>query len=200
MDCGFSNDKGWFRYRSCAIIIEDGAVLMAKNKKDPYYYSVGGAVKLGETSEQAVIREVFEETGEIYEIDRLVYVNENFFTGTQDNIGLPCHEIAFYYLMKPRGIKLFNNNQNMYDVDEDMYWLKIDEYYNQNAFPTFFSKELNNISDCIKHIITVEDRKVKNWLGFLLGLGDKMKITGPEGVVQSLREFMRTIDNVYEQE
>ncbi|MDF2882115.1 MAG: hydrolase, nudix family [Clostridiaceae bacterium] len=62
MDCGFKNDEGWFRYRAAAIIIEDGCVLMASNNLTPYYYSVGGGVQLHEMVEDAVKREVFEET------------------------------------------------------------------------------------------------------------------------------------------
>lgn len=40
-DCGFENEHGWFRYRACAIIVEDNKVLMAKNDCNSYYYSVG---------------------------------------------------------------------------------------------------------------------------------------------------------------
>ena len=66
MDCGFQNGNGWFRYRAAAIIIEDGHVLFVKNQVDPYYYSVGGGVHLGEKAEDAVKREVLEETGVVY--------------------------------------------------------------------------------------------------------------------------------------
>ncbi len=80
MDCGFTNGDRWFRYRAAAIIIEDGEVLFAKNELESYYYSVGGGVHLGEKAEDAVIREVFEETGVLYEIDRLAFIHENFFS------------------------------------------------------------------------------------------------------------------------
>ena len=62
-NCGFINDKKAFRYRAAAIIVEEGCVLFARNDEDDYFYSVGGAVHMGETSEEAVKREVFEETG-----------------------------------------------------------------------------------------------------------------------------------------
>ena len=60
-NCGFTEDNRWFRYRAAAIIVEDGCVLFAGNEKDDYYYSIGGAVHMGETAEDAVKREVFEE-------------------------------------------------------------------------------------------------------------------------------------------
>lgn len=62
LDCGFTKENKWFRYRAAAIIVEDGYALFAGNEKDDYFYSIGGGVHVGETSEDAVIREVFEET------------------------------------------------------------------------------------------------------------------------------------------
>ena len=38
-------------------------VLFAGNELEDYYYSIGGGVHMGETAEDAVKREVFEETG-----------------------------------------------------------------------------------------------------------------------------------------
>ena len=57
MDCCFVDGNKRFRYRACAIIIEDNEVLFAKNALDDYYYSIGGAVEVGETLEDAVKRE-----------------------------------------------------------------------------------------------------------------------------------------------
>lgn len=80
--------------------------MFAGNEVDDYYYSIGGGVHLGETSEEAVKREVFEETGVSYEIDHLAVIHENFFIGSSDLEGVDCHEIAFYYMMKPRAIRI----------------------------------------------------------------------------------------------
>ena len=86
------------------------AVLMSRNDIDDYYYSIGGGVHLGETSEQAVIREVFEETGVYYEVDHLAFVNECFFEGKGSFQGKECHGIEFYYLMKPRRTQELGSN------------------------------------------------------------------------------------------
>ena len=53
-DCGFKKGDKWFRYRSGAIIVEDDCVLFAGNEVDDYYYSIGGGVHMGESSEQAI--------------------------------------------------------------------------------------------------------------------------------------------------
>lgn len=65
-DCGFTKEHNWFRYRAAAIIVENGCVLLAGNSKVDYLYSVGGGVHMGETAQEAVVREVFEETGVHY--------------------------------------------------------------------------------------------------------------------------------------
>ena len=82
-NCFFTNDGKWFRYRAAAIIVEEGCILFAKNEIDDYFYSIGGAVHMGETAEGAVKREVFEETGVEYDVDHLAIIHENFLTITE---------------------------------------------------------------------------------------------------------------------
>ena len=103
-DCCFQSENKRFRYRAAAIIVENGCVLFAGNEINNYYYSIGGGVHIGETAEEAVQREVFEETGVHYEIEHLAIIHENFFVeSTGKYKGLDSHEIAFYFLMKSRG-------------------------------------------------------------------------------------------------
>jgi ADP-ribose pyrophosphatase YjhB (NUDIX family) len=156
MDCGFKNENGWFRYRAAAIIIEDEYVLFARNELDPYYYSVGGGVHLGEKAEDAVKREVLEETGIDYEVDRLAFIHENFFKGTGTLDGLKCHEITLYFLMKSRGSKELNSNSYSQGVCEHMHWLPIDKLKEYTAYPSFFADKLLNMKDTPEHIVTCE--------------------------------------------
>ena len=51
-----TDDDRRFRLRAAAIIIENGEVLFATNTAEKYYYSIGGAIELGETAEHAVCR------------------------------------------------------------------------------------------------------------------------------------------------
>lgn len=160
IDCGFTNGSGWFRYRAGAVIIENGCVLMVKNDRDDYYYSVGGGVHLGEKAEDAVRREVFEETGVSYEVDRLVFIHENFFhgSGCASLKNLHCHEIAFYFLMKPRGTQELTGSVS-YTADgakENLHWIPVKEFGRYHAFPAFFRDELKELPDGVKHIVTCE--------------------------------------------
>lgn len=156
MDCGFQNGDRWFRYRAAAIIIEDGYVLFAKNELDSYYYSIGGGVHLGEKAEDAVKREVLEETGVSYDIDRLAFIHENFFEGSSTLAGLKCHEITFYFLMKSRGTRELYSNSYTQGVREYMHWLPINKLREYVAYPSFFADKLFNLKDTVEHIVTCE--------------------------------------------
>lgn len=156
IDCGIRKQNKQFRYRAAAIIIENECILFASNQNDDYLYSVGGAVHMGETAHDAVLREVFEETGVHYEIDHLAVIHENFFNENNGTLkGLDYHEISFYYLMKPRGTQeLHDNSYSSFGVKEKMRWIPIKNLEKYKAFPSFL-KEYLSVEHCgIKHIIT----------------------------------------------
>lgn len=155
-DCGFSTDNDWFRYRAAAIIIENDCVLLASNDVSAYFYSVGEGVHIGEKAEDAIIREVFEETGIIYEVDRLAIIHENFFYGNGITEGKLCHEIALYFVMKPKGTQNLNSSSFCAEGREYMNWVPIEELNNHVIYPTFFKKLLTDLPKNITHIVTKE--------------------------------------------
>lgn len=156
-DCGFTRGDRWFRYRAAAIIVEEGCVLFAGNDRDNYLYSVGGGVHVGETAEEAVVREVLEETGVRYEVDKLAFIHENFFPGNGPTENLQCHELAFYFLMKPRGTRELQCSSVTSDgVREHMHWIPIEDLGKYKAFPTFLPEKLGNFQAGIEHIVARE--------------------------------------------
>ena len=163
-DCCFSRDKFWFRYRVGAIIIEEESVLMAKNDADDYYYSIGGGVHMCETSEEAVVREVREETGLDYEIDRMAFVNESLFHGDGSLQDRECHVIEFYYLMKSKGKKYVESNvlngTAFGGIPEHLHWIPIADLSTVKEFPVFYKEKLLKMRETIEHIVS-DERDIK---------------------------------------
>lgn len=149
IDCGFDTDGRWFRVRAGAVILDAGRVLMARNTRDGYLYSVGGGVHHGETTAEAAHREVLEETGVDMEIDRLLFVHENFFTDSSSPAiaERDCHELTFYYLMRYRpGMPLRSGSRTNDGLDEWLEWVPLDTYGRETlAYPTFFATELREL-------------------------------------------------------
>ena len=162
-DCGFQKENNWFRYRAAAIIVEDGCVLFAGNANEDYLYSIGGGVHMNEKAEDAVRREVFEETGVHYEVERLAVIHENFFDGHGGSLdGFHCHEVAMYYLMKPRGTQKLHSDSYTYGgVKEEMHWIPIENLDKYKEFPTFLKDYLSGSQEGILHIVT-DERKSDN--------------------------------------
>lgn len=154
-DLTFKTNRGKFNYRVGAIIIRNNKLLMVKNDSEPYYYSVGGRVKLNETSEEAVVRETFEETGMKLEIDRLAFIHENFFNEEITNESY--HEIAFFYLMKvPTDMNFICKSVGEQGAKEHLHWLPIEDLGSYHLYPEFFKTKLSKGINGIEHIISKE--------------------------------------------
>ena len=151
-DLTFKTTNGRFNYRVGAIIIRDGWILMVRNNSSPCYYSVGGRIRYGETSEEAIVREVFEETGCQLEIERLGFVHENFFT--EQITKEIFHELALYYYMKiPDNFSPRCSSTTENGLIESLVWLEIDRLDNLEAYPTFFKERLKSPYSELAHII-----------------------------------------------
>lgn len=81
------------RNRSCAIITSGEWILLLKHqapsRKEPIWLPPGGGIEFGETMEQAVVREVKEETGLFIKPVRLLWIHEF--------IEPPLHAIEYYF-------------------------------------------------------------------------------------------------------
>ena len=143
--------------RVAGIIIKDNRVLMVKNLRSDYIYSLGGRLKFGEDARSGVEREVFEETGVHLEVDRLGFIHENFFIGsTPSKMNQQVYEITFYFYMKvPRDFHIEPDTATADSDGETLVWL--DWHSDERYYPQFFRNELDNPSYEIKHIVT-DDR------------------------------------------
>ena len=157
-DCTVAIDNGYINIRVGAIIMKGEKFLMVGNQKDDYLYSVGGRIQFGESAEEAVVREVFEETGVKLEVDRLGFVHENFFYGDygkkEDKL---IYEISYFFFMKtPDDFEPVCDSFTDDASKERLVW--VDEKSDITYYPTFFREELKHHSNTVKHIVT-DNRK-----------------------------------------
>ena len=149
-------DEGLLNIRVGGIIMRDGRLLMVGNDRSDYLYSVGGRIKFGETAEEAIVREILEETGVKMEIDRLGFVHENYFYGDAPaNLGKPIYEISFFFYMKvPQDFAPVSESFTEDQSKEYLKWVSLDE--DIHMYPTFFRSELQNPENTVKHFVTDE--------------------------------------------
>jgi ADP-ribose pyrophosphatase YjhB (NUDIX family) len=79
------------------VIVQEGKVLMDRthhDDRDRFYWLPGGGVEPGETSAQALARELMEEAALDIEVGRVLYVSENIYTESGDH----RHEVILYRL------------------------------------------------------------------------------------------------------
>ena len=156
-DINIPCEDGRVNIRVGAIIMKNDKILMVGNVARPeYLYSVGGRIKFGETSEEAVVREVLEETGYKLEIDRLGFVHENYFYGdAETNYGQLIYEISYYFYMKvPDDFEPLANSFTDDGQDEFLKWISLDDSI--KYYPEFFIDELKHPDSNVKYFLNDE--------------------------------------------
>lgn len=141
----FGNEK--FNYRVCAMIISEGKILAMHDDRSPYYYLPGGRVSLGETAEDAVVREVKEELGITARIVRPLWLNQAFFT--EDVTKQRFHELCIYFLMDLEDTDLLNRGE-LFTTKEGrrthcFEWLAFERLEGEYFYPTFLKKDIFNL-------------------------------------------------------
>ena len=112
-DSQFSNR---LRVRCCAIIVQDNSILLTKinapTRPDPIWMPPGGGVELGETLENALYREIEEETGLQIEKKQLLWIHEF--------IEEPYHAIEFYFRCEITDGELKTGSDPELELDQQM--------------------------------------------------------------------------------
>ncbi len=148
--------EGLVNVRVGALIIRDGKLLMVGNDVSDYLYSVGGRIKMGETAEEAVVREVREETGTELKIDRLAFVHENYFYGDAPPVeGKLIYEVSFYFRMEaPADFQPAEQSFAESGGREYLRWVEPDTP--QTIYPDFFRTEALHPAPGVKHYVNDE--------------------------------------------
>ncbi|PAF30866.1 NUDIX hydrolase [Paenibacillus sp. 7516] len=151
----YERNNNNFNFRVAGIVMDAGRVLLHKAGQDDFWNLPGGRVEMNEATEAAIVREMMEELGIHVEVQRLAFVNEDFF----DYNGQMFHEIGFYYVIAlPEAHKLYSQIEfkGLEDNGKLTFrWFSLDELEHMEVYPVFLKKELHNLRDVksIQHFI-----------------------------------------------
>lgn len=149
MDISFRFENRKFNYRVCAVMISDGRILAMHDERSPYYYLPGGRVAMGETAEDAVIRELWEELGIAAKIIRPLWLNQGFFT--EDVDGLRYHELCLYYLMDFTDTDLLARGECFTSKEggrtHTFEWLAFERLKDEYFYPLFLKEDIYRLPD-----------------------------------------------------
>ena len=127
-----------FKYRVSAIFIRDNKLLVNKYDENSYCLP-GGYVEIGETSMEAMLRELKEELNLDFDIINFAGVMENFFTNLK---GQKTHGLDFYYYVKLKNdndFQLIDYNRIEIDkgniVQHQFSWIELDKLMSPKILP-----------------------------------------------------------------
>lgn len=150
MDISFKIDNEKYNYRACAIILNNDTILVMHDERSPYAYLPGGRVKMGETAEHAVVREVQEELGITSKIIRPLWLNQAFFKEAVDH--LHYHELCIYFLMDISESGLLAKGER-FTLTKGKHvhtfeWLAFEKLKDAYFYPLFLKEDIFHLPEC----------------------------------------------------
>jgi ADP-ribose pyrophosphatase YjhB (NUDIX family) len=119
-----SVDKFFFRPSVYALIVDGDEIVAMKNKGNGKFWFPGGGVELGERIEEALKREVKEETGLNIKVGKMVFYKENFFY--YQPLDEAYHAFLFFFVCKVVGNKKLISDKEVDDLESKKpRWRKI---------------------------------------------------------------------------
>jgi ADP-ribose pyrophosphatase YjhB (NUDIX family) len=160
----FTAGQARFTYRVGAIIIRGDHVLLMRNLVEEYWFVPGGRAEIGESAATALAREIAEELGVPARVERLIWINENFFS-----IGETYHhELALYFSVAIPA-EVHSDLSTTFYIDEadgsrfEVAWHRRDALKEVHLVPGFLTEALTKIPSGIQHVVHVDD-SARDWI------------------------------------
>lgn len=137
--------------RTAGVLVRNGKILVQRERDGQEYALPGGHVAVGESTEDALRREFFEETGAQVCCRRLLWTEECVFTLN----GKKRHSITFYYLIALcEGNDIADNEAWIAHKDNEKVlvgWLPVDRLDDVVIYPAFIRQEIGRLNGEIRH-------------------------------------------------
>ncbi|TCS96422.1 NUDIX hydrolase [Hazenella coriacea] len=151
-----------FNFRVAGVIIHEDHICLHRGLKDEFWSLPGGRVEWNEDTRDAIIREMKEELTIEVEIQRLLWVVEDFFKVNDELL----HELGFYYLLDPSKsifkIEETFDKKSFVSLDERgvafLYqWFPLEDLEKTDLYPYFLRESLNQLPTRIQQKIAYSD-------------------------------------------
>lgn len=156
MDISFKTARGRFNYRVCAVILRKDRLLTMQDALSPYAYLPGGRVKLHETAEEALIRELQEELHIEAHIVRPLWFCQSFFTDAAN--GERFHELCLYYLAEDSENVLPHDSFSIPDNGREhaFAWIPLPDLQAYNLVPAFIKDRIWKLPEKAEFITDIQ--------------------------------------------
>ena len=150
-----------FKFPVSGLIIKNNKLLLVDMDDNGFLCLPGGYVELGETTEEAVRRELKEEIQKDVKIEKYLGVVENYFINKYSK---KMHEISFYYLMDFVSNDIDDNDFTLVENDKgrtiklDFKWIDINDLNDFDVRPALLKNIINNKLE-FNHLIFNELKK-----------------------------------------
>ena len=150
----FATDESICDLRTVAVLVKDKKILVQRDQNGNEYALPGGHVKIGETLEDGLIREIMEEMDVQIKCKRLLWSEECFWEWN----GKKAHNIAFYFLtelcdeLAIPDYGAFVSQKDQGDVV--IGWMPIDRIKEITIYPAFLKDEIDHIDGPIRHFVS----------------------------------------------
>lgn len=150
----FTTDEYICDLRTVAVLVQDKKILVQRDRNGNEYALPGGHVKIGETLEDGLIREIMEETGARIKCGRLLWSEECFWEWN----GKQVHNIAFYYQIEVCDeLGISQNGEFVSQKDNRdvvIGWMPIEDIQNVTIYPEFLKEEIYHLDGPTKHFVS----------------------------------------------
>lgn len=153
-DWSFAVDNRMCDVRTVGVLVRDGKILVQRDREGNEFALPGGHVQIGETLEEALIREYKEETGADISCKKLLWSEECFWEWN----GKLAHNFSFYHLIELQDgsdipdIGEFISHKDNYNVV--IGWMPIEEIKNVVIYPEFIKREIYHLDQPMKHFVS----------------------------------------------